>query len=105
MRSEVKMKEVVVVMGYPASGKTRLTESFVQKGYARLNRDTQGGAVADLLPKLDVLLQTGKSVVMDNLFPTKDSRKNVIEIAKKNGATVVCNWLDATLEDAQFNAC
>ena len=58
------MAEVVMVMGFPASGKTRTTESYVQNGYVRLNRDTEGGSVADLLPKLDVLLKGKKNVVL-----------------------------------------
>jgi HAD superfamily hydrolase (TIGR01662 family) len=99
------MSEVVIVMGFPASGKTRTTDSYVQKGYVRLNRDTEGGAVADLLPKLEVLLKQKKNVVMDNLFATAATRKGVIALAKNNGVAARCVMLNATLEDAQFNAC
>jgi HAD superfamily hydrolase (TIGR01662 family) len=99
------MNEVVIVMGYPAAGKTRTTQGYVDKGFARLNRDTQGGTVADLLPQLDVLLSSKKNVVMDNLFATRASRAGVLATAKKHKARVTCVNLGASLEDAQFNAC
>jgi HAD superfamily hydrolase (TIGR01662 family) len=97
------MQEVVIIMGAPASGKSTLVKSY--KNHARLNRDEQGGSINDLLPKLDTLLQSGKSVVMDNLFPTKLSRIGVIARAKKHKVPVKCVWLDTDLENSQFNAC
>src|SRR5262249_18056122 len=99
------MNEVVVVMGFPAAGKTRTTQAYVDKGFSRLNRDTQGGTVIDLLPQLDVLLSGKKNVVLDNLFATKVSRAGVLAVAKKHKARTTCVLLGATLEDAQFNAC
>ena len=44
--------EVVMIMGLPAAGKTDLARAFVAKGYARLNRDEDGGTVRGLLPSL-----------------------------------------------------
>src|SRR5689334_12530950 len=92
-------------MGFPASGKTAATDSYVKKGYVRLNRDTVGGTIAELIPHMDGPLKSGKSVVMDNLFPTKAQRATVVARAKTNKATVRCVWVNTGLEDAQFNAC
>ena len=41
-------KEVVIIMGYPASGKTTLVKNFEAQGYVRLNRDDAGGSLSDL---------------------------------------------------------
>jgi HAD superfamily hydrolase (TIGR01662 family) len=99
------MNEVVVVMGFPSSGKTKVAQSYVDKGHVRLNRDTQGGSIADLLPQLDTLLASGKNVVMDNLFATVASRAGVLKIADKHQSMKFCISLNTTLEESQFNAC
>lgn len=98
-------QELVLISGYPAAGKTSLTASYEAKGYVRLNRDTEGGSVANLVPKLKPLFLSKKSVVADNLFATKESRRPFIEEAQKHGIPVRCVIMDTSFEDAQFNAC
>src|SRR5262249_5667093 len=49
-------QEVVLVGGMPAGGKTTCVEALTGRGYSRLNRDTLGGKVDDLLPRLEQLL-------------------------------------------------
>ena len=44
------MKEIVLVMGFPASGKTTMTEGCYTDCY-RINRDTVGGSLKKLAPK------------------------------------------------------
>jgi len=97
--------ELVLVGGMPAGGKTTVTQQYVDKGYQRLNRDLVGGKVDDLLPKLDILLSSGKSVVMDNLYSTVASRAGAIKMATKLKVPVHFVRMDTSLEDAQFNAC
>jgi HAD superfamily hydrolase (TIGR01662 family) len=99
------MREVVIVLGAPASGKTTVAEEYVAEGYARLNRDRAGGTIADLLPKLDSLLSTSsKGVVLDNLYTTAQSRKGVIDVAKKHDVPIKCVWQSTNLEDSQYNS-
>jgi HAD superfamily hydrolase (TIGR01662 family) len=104
-KKKTAASEVVLVVGYPAGGKTTITKDYTDKGYERLNRDLVGGAVDDLLPQLDKLLTAGKSVVMDNLFATRTSRAGATAAAKKHKVPIRCVVLDTTLEDAQLNAC
>ena len=40
--------EVVVVMGIPGAGKSRVAEEYVARGYVRLNRDERGGTLRAL---------------------------------------------------------
>jgi diketogulonate reductase-like aldo/keto reductase/histidinol phosphatase-like enzyme len=97
--------DVVLIMGYPAAGKSTAVASFVADGYGRLNRDAAGGRLADLLPDLDRALATGRRrVVLDNTYPTRASRRAVVEVAWRHGAPVRCVWLQTSLEDAQVNA-
>jgi HAD superfamily hydrolase (TIGR01662 family) len=96
--------EVMMVLGPPASGKSTVTKDLIQKrGFAQLNRDTEGGKIVDLLPKLENLLRDNKNVVLDNLFPTVEVRKPFIEMAKKYGAEVHCGLMKTSIEDATFN--
>lgn len=99
------MSKVLMIMGYPASGKGTVAAPLVENGYVHLNRDAEGGKVVDLVPKMTNLLAAGKNVILDNTFPTAESRKPFIEAAKKIKAEIVCAWLQSTIEDAQFNAC
>lgn len=97
------MSKVTMVVGYPASGKSTLTKGLVEKGAVSLNRDTEGGTIAALLPKMESLLTNGKDIVLDNLFVNIEVRKPFIEMAKKHGADISCQLMGTSIEDAQFN--
>ena len=97
--------EVALFVGYPGAGKSTLAESWVSRGYTRLNRDAEGGTLADLLPELDRRLASGeRRLVLDNTYPRRESRFDVIETARRHGVPVRCLWLETTLEQAQVNA-
>ena len=96
--------EVVLVMGLPGAGKSTLARTFVEKGYARLNRDEQGKSLRDLIPSLDRLIDSGSSrIVLDNTYVTRKSRAPVILAAVERGLAVRCVWLTTSVEDAQIN--
>ncbi len=97
------MSKVTMVMGYPASGKSTLTKTLVDKGAVSLNRDTEGGTIAGLLPKFEALLRDKKDVVLDNLFVDVATRKPFIDMAKNHGVDIVCQLMGTSIEDAQFN--
>jgi aryl-alcohol dehydrogenase-like predicted oxidoreductase/histidinol phosphatase-like enzyme/predicted kinase len=97
--------DLVLIMGLPAAGKSTLAESFVGRGYARLNRDASGGSLADLLPALDRLVAAGASrIVLDNTYVSRESRARVIRAAAERGLPVRCVSLETSVEDAQINA-
>ncbi len=99
------MAEVVMIIGYPASGKSTIAKEYFRKGHTYLNRDVVGGVILDLIPYLMKALKSGEDVILDNTFPTIESRKAFIECAKMYKATIRCEWLTTSIEDAQFNAC
>ncbi len=97
--------EVVLLMGFPGAGKSTAARAYVERGYARLNRDEAGGRLKDLLPALEEQLAAGeRRVVLDNTYATRASRNAVVETAWRHGVPVRCAWLQTSLEDAQVNA-
>ena len=97
--------DVVMIMGMPGAGKSTLAEALVKDGYARLNRDTLGGRLADLVRELDLGVKTGKREwVLDNTYASRASRNQVIECAWQHGLPVRLIWLDTEIGDAQINA-
>ena len=97
--------EVVIVMGYPGAGKSTAARRYVERGYARLNRDTEGGTLSGLVPKLDVALAEGaRRVVLDNTYAARAKRNEVVETAWRHGVPVRCAWLETTIEQARVNA-
>lgn len=98
------MAEAILICGFPASGKSSLAKEYIKKGHVHLNRDTEGGNVIDLLPKMVECLKQGKNVVLDNLFPTVAKRSPFVEAARALGAEIHCIVMGTSLEDAQINA-
>jgi len=98
-------KEVVVLMGIQGAGKSRYVERFVADGYERLNRDDRGGTMRGLHIALDERLRAGGTrFVLDNTYPTRAARSEVIEIAERHHARARLLFLDTPLECAQAQA-
>src|ERR671922_1296827 len=96
--------EVVLVMGIPGAGKSRVAEEYVARGYVRLNRDERGGSLRALAEALDELLAAGtRRVVLDNTYLTRAARSYVVDAASRHGASTRCVWLDTPLAQAQVN--
>lgn len=98
-------KEIVIVMGYPASGKSTTVQQFVDRGYTRLNRDSVGGSMDQLNRLAEKTLLDTDQLVLDNLYPSVESRKVIIALAKRHKIPIRCYMMETTLEDAQLNAC
>lgn len=98
-------REVVMIVGMPASGKTTLAHDYAARGYVRLNRDERGGSLLSLARVLDRELGAGASrVVLDNTYATRAARAPVIEVAKRHDVPVRCVVVATPLERAQANA-
>lgn len=99
-----RQPEVVMLMGIQGAGKSEATRAYQAAGYARLNRDEEGGSLDDLLPRLRALLENGQErVVLDNTYPTRISREPVITMAHAHAVPVRCRWLTTSMEDARIN--
>lgn len=80
-------RDVVVLMGIAGAGKSRLAESYVARGYERLNRDTLGGTLRGIAKRLDERLAGGAArIVLDNTYVTRAARADVVRLASSRGA-------------------
>lgn len=96
--------EIVVVMGIQGAGKSERVGSYVEKGYARLNRDILGGKLDDLIPRMHQLIQSGqRRIVLDNTYPTRISRAPVAMTARSFGIPAICQFLNTPLHEARIN--
>jgi aryl-alcohol dehydrogenase-like predicted oxidoreductase/predicted kinase len=96
--------EVVLIMGIPGAGKTRVAERYAAQGYVRLNRDERGGRLRDLADALEDELSRGtRRVVLDNTYLTRAARSYVIEAAGRHRIPARCLWLSTSLAQAQVN--
>jgi diketogulonate reductase-like aldo/keto reductase/predicted kinase len=96
--------EVVLVMGIPGAGKSRVAGTYATRGYLRLNRDERGGSLRDLARALDEALGSGATrVVLDNTYLTRAARSDVVETAARHRVAARCVWLDTPLAQAQVN--
>lgn len=97
--------EIILFVGYPASGKSTEAQKYIDRGYYNLNRDKLGGSLKDINKRLEELIVTGTTkFVLDNTYPTKASRKPIIELGQKYGLRVVCLHETTSIENSQFNA-
>jgi len=99
-------KEIIVIMGYPASGKTALAKEYEERGYRRINRDILGGSLSGLVKHVECQhTESGKShFVMDNTYPTIESRQLIIKWAHDNEFEIHCKYINIDVGDALYNA-
>ena len=103
-RTRTSDGEVVLVMGIPGAGKSRIAEDHVARGYLRLNRDERGGSLRALAGALDEELSAGaRRIVLDNTYLTRAARSHVVDAAGRYRAAARCIWLDTPLAQAQIN--
>jgi len=94
--------DVILMVGYPGSGKTTYCKKYMVKpyNYVWVNRDTLK-TPAKCKKFLKQSLAEGKNVVVDNTNPTIKKRAEYIAIAKQFGAHVRCFWIQLEKEDAE----
>ncbi|MBN3274565.1 PNKP kinase, partial [Polyodon spathula] len=96
-------QEVVVAVGYPASGKsTSFQTHLVPEGYVYINRDTLG-SYQKCVSACTLALSEGKRVAIDNTNPDQESRSRYLSCAQKAGVPCRCFLFTASLERAKHN--
>ncbi|KAK7484043.1 hypothetical protein BaRGS_00024655 [Batillaria attramentaria] len=93
-----KGKELVVMVGCPASGKSTFRKRYLEPhGYVAVNRDTLGTAEKCIKVAKEAL-KSGKCVVADNTHPSVSARANFVQLAKAEGVPCRCFWMQTPFE-------
>jgi len=96
-------QEVIVFVGYPASGKSTFAHRYlIPKGYVHVNQDTLKTR-EKCIAACQRALQEGKSVVIDNTNADTATRANYVKCAKASNVKTRCFWFTASKELAQHN--
>lgn len=86
--SENEKQEMILMIGPPGSGKSRITQKFFPN-YVRINRDTLK-TKTKCINLTKKALSEGQSVVIDNTNPTTIDRKVYLDLAKNYTLKVRC---------------
>lgn len=89
-------KEMIIFCGSPGSGKSTIWRNYLAD-YVRVNNDTLKSR-DKCLKAAEEALKEGKSLVIDNTNPAKDTRKLYIDLAKKYKFPVRCFYFDLPKE-------
>ena len=105
-----KGMKIIVIVGFPASGKSTYSKKIAAK-YSKngiiLSRDTLGGVIVDILPKLKELLESKNNykIIIDNTNITIDTRKPFVKLAQSANVPIEAHYIVNTIEDIKCDAC
>jgi len=86
-------RNLILMVGSIASGKTILSQNPMFAGYVHLNNDTIKNA-KKLRERFETAIGTGQSVIIDNTNPQSETRKAYITKAKGAGYKVYVYYMD-----------
>ncbi|XP_014773495.1 uncharacterized protein F21D5.5 isoform X1 [Octopus bimaculoides] len=99
----LKKQELILLVGYPAGGKTTFVKTHLEPAhYVHINRDILGNW-KKCVALCRQNLENGKSVVVDNTNPDKESRKRYIDVAKQLSIPCRCFHFAVSLNHARHN--
>lgn len=98
-------RDLIIMIGMQGSGKTYFVNKYLEPlHYIIISRDVLNTS-AKCMTELKKNIKLGKSIVIDNTNPDKNSRSKYIEIAKKNNYHVRCIIIHIDPIVAKHNTC
>ena len=96
-----KEQEMIIMIGYPGSGKTTLASTFDKNQYEIISGD-ELKTVNKMLKVTKEAIENKKSVIIDSTNPSKKRRAIFIEFAKHYNIPVRCFYIDVSMEEAIY---
>ena len=91
------MKQLIVLVGLPGSGKSTICAPLERQGYVRISQDDQGKEGHKELFKQN--LELGKDMIIDRCNFDKKQRGRYLEPAKQAGYKTSIIWLQVGPEE------
>ena len=85
--------DVVVLVGAPGTGKTKIAKGLEKKGYMVVSRDALGGNKRKYLTTLSKIIKKRKYVVADATNGSQITREKIYSIAHELGRTITVIYL------------
>jgi predicted kinase len=92
-------QEIIVLVGYPGSGKTTIANTFDTKRYVIINGDLLKNSKNKKLKKY---IKDNYSVIFDATNPSIEKRKEYIDFAKSKNIPIRCINLETDITTAMF---
>lgn len=100
IKIEKNKHELIILIGFPGSGKSTYANLFPKKEYIRINNDEQKtGSMNEYLKAL----KQNKCIIIDNLNNKISSRTKFIDKAKKYNYYIRCIVIKTSMEKAIHN--
>lgn len=91
-------KEVIIMIGYPGSGKSTIAKSLEPFGYYRIDGDLFK-TPAKMIKEAEKHIQE-QSIIFDSTGGTQKRRLEFIQFAQKHHLPVRCLWVQTSIDDA-----
>lgn len=90
-----KTQEVVIMVGYPASGKSTISKNLESEGYYRVEGDLHKSVPAMIK---DAEKHLDKSIVFDSTAGSKLKRAEFVKFAQKHDLPVRVFWMQTSID-------
>ncbi|XP_022698760.1 uncharacterized protein F21D5.5-like isoform X1 [Varroa jacobsoni] len=95
--------EVVLFVGYPASGKSTLAKRLVEEeSYVHICQDMLG-SLDRCVKAVREALKNKRKVIVDNTNVGKEQRKRYVDLAKEAGVPCRCFWFNCSINQVRHN--
>jgi bifunctional polynucleotide phosphatase/kinase len=96
-------KEMLIMVGYPGSGKSYISNQIkIKHGYEIINQDTLK-TKERCIKEAVKLMKNGNQIIIDSTNPSKEKRKEWIDLAKDNGYSVRIILMKTRIEQSKHN--
>lgn len=99
--AENKNQEIIVMVGYPGSGKTTISNTFNKDRYVVISGDEYKTS-KKMIKESEKHIKNGKSIIYDATNATKDKRSEYIAVAKKYNIEARCIDVKTDIVESMF---